>query len=509
MQDTTQDKLKDTILSTLSTIDSISTEALSKQLNVNHQELVGACKSLEQKEIITLEKNETKQIVLSEEAKNVIKNGSPNLQLYNELQSLGAQTKKALQDKLTKNICDRGFSLAMKSKSITYDKATDMITLKLTSIPTEDPTKEQLIKFQAEPDPSKYSDKEIKEYQKIQKYISIETIKSFIIKKGSNYNTGNVKYETELTTELMQDDKYKNIKFKKYNYNALGKEVQNGGLHPLLNVRAQIRQIFLEQGFEEMPTNNFVESSFWNFDSLFQPQQHPSRDAHDTFFLKYPSHSHIQQLHPEYFNRVKEVHEQGGYGSIGWKYKWSEQEAEKNILRTHTTAWSSRMLYLLAEEYKKTGVFTPKKYFSIDRVFRNESLDNTHLAEFHQIEGSIADRNLGLGHLLATIEEFFKRLGINKLRFKPAYNPYTEPSCEIYAYHDVSKKWVEIGNSGIFRPEMLKPMGLPDDVSVIAWGLSLERPTMIHYHLGNIRELFGHEVNIKHTQDASIYYIKE
>ena len=74
-------------------------------------------------------------------------------------------------------------------------------------------------------------------------------------------------------------------------------------------------------------------------------------------------------------------------------------EAEKNILRTHTTAVSSRMLHLLAEEYKKTGVFTPKKYFSIDRVFRNETLDNTHLCEFHQIEGFIVDKNLGLGLL--------------------------------------------------------------------------------------------------------------
>ena len=71
--------------------------------------------------------------------------------------------------------------------------------------------------------------------------------------------------------------------------------------------------------------------------------------------------------------------------------------------------------------------------------------------------------------------EFFKKLGIEKLRFKPAYNPYTEPSMEIFSYHEGLKKWVEIGNSGIFRPEMLLPMGLPENVNVIAWGLSLER----------------------------------
>ena len=136
-------------------------------------------------------------------------------------------------------------------------------------------------------------------------------------------------------------------------------------------------------------------------------------------------------------------------------------------------------------------------------------MDNTHLAEFHQIEGFIADYDLGLAHLLGTVEQYFKRLGLEKLRFKPAYNPYTEPSMEIYALHPVTKKWIEIGNSGVFRPEMLLPMGLPPNVNVIAWGFSLERPAMIHYHLSNIRDLFGHEVNIKHTQEASMYYFKE
>ena len=92
-----------------------------------------------------------------------------------------------------------------------------------------------------------------------------------------------------------------------------------------------------------------------------------------------------------------------------------------------------------------------------------------------KIEGLVADRDLTLGDLLGVISEFFKKLGIKKLRFKPAYNPYTEPSMEIFSYHEGLKKWVEIGNSGIFRPEMLLPMGLPEDVNVIAWGLSLER----------------------------------
>lgn len=89
--------------------------------------------------------------------------------------------------------------------------------------------------------------------------------------------------------------------------------------------------------------------------------------------------------------------------------------------------------------------------------------------------GLVADRNLGLGDLIGVIAHFFERIGITQLRFKPAYNPYTEPSMEIFGFHPDRGDWTEVGNSGIFRPEMLLPMGLPEDVRVIAWGLSLER----------------------------------
>jgi len=262
-------------------------------------------------------------------------------------------------------------------------------------------------------------------------------------------------------------------------------------------VRTQYREIFLEMGFEEMPTNNFVESSFWNFDALFQPQQHPARDMHDTFFISKPEQT--IQLPADYLKKVKDIHEHGGYGSFGYRYDWKEEEARKNVLRTHTTAVSARMLYALAK-----GEFQAKKYFSIDKVFRNEALDATHSAEFHQMEGLIADYNLTLGDLLGVISTFFSKLGITKLKFKPTYNPYTEPSMEIFSYHEGLKRWVELGNSGIFRPEMLLPMGLHPDVRVIAWGLSLERPTMILYGINDIRTLLGHKVEIEMVRNNPI-----
>lgn len=184
----------------------------------------------------------------------------------------------------------------------------------------------------------------------------------------------------------------------------------------------------------------------------------------------------------------------------GYKYDWKRAEAQKNLLRTHTTAVSARMLYALAQQKE----FKPVKYFSIDRVFRNESLDATHLAEFHQVEGVVADKSVTLGDLIGVLYEFFSKLGMKKLRFKPAYNPYTEPSMEIFGYHNGLKKWVEIGNSGVFRPEMLRPMNLPEDVNVIAWGLSLERPTMIKLGIDNIRDLVGHKVDLQMVFDSAI-----
>ena len=99
-------------------------------------------------------------------------------------------------------------------------------------------------------------------------------------------------------------------------------------------------------GFNEMPTDKYVESSFWNFDTLYQPQSHPARDMHDTFFLKTPAL--CDEIPQEICEAVKKVHEEGGFGSKGYQYKWDVNEAKKNLLRTHTTAVSSRMLYKLA-----------------------------------------------------------------------------------------------------------------------------------------------------------------
>ena len=184
-----------------------------------------------------------------------------------------------------------------------------------------------------------------------------------------------------------------------------------------------------------MPTSSFVESGFWCFDALFVPQQHPAREVQDTFYLS-GTHSTFafsqtlitSELDPsislpppkKYYDRVSKVHVSGGYGSLGYRAPWSEEESHKLLLRTHTTATSAAMLWKLAAEYRgekfdeeTEGVIAgevtggkreyqvrPAKLFSIDRVFRNETMDATHLAEFHQVEGLVVDRNLTLADLI-------------------------------------------------------------------------------------------------------------
>lgn len=269
-----------------------------------------------------------------------------------------------------------------------------------------------------------------------------------------------------------------------------------------------------------MLISSFVDTGFWNFDALFVPQQHPARDVQDTFYVSDPPESGLPGPDPpadqaldkmeaesmlfstgdesgpkkldyaQYYKDVRAVHQDGKFGSIGYRYPFGDSETQRLVLRTHTTAVSTYCLHRLAANPR------PARYFSIDRVFRNETVDATHLAEFHQIEGVIADYGLTLGGLQAFLGKFFEQLGITNLRFKPAYNPYTEPSMEVFGFHRGLNKWVEIGNSGMFRPEMLLPMGLPEDLRVYGFGLSLERPTMIKYGVSNIRELLGHKVDL-------------
>lgn len=467
----------------------VASDAFAEQQREDHNAVVGVIKSLLAHEMIEAEDVENSRFKLTEEAESYLAAGSPEVQVFTAVGPDGI-TLAALKKQLGP-AGDVGFKQAMQLKWVAIDKSggEPRVARKVEAV--TDRCQALLAALAASgAAPADASEAEVVQLRK-RKLLVLQTWKTYRLRRGPKFALERRKAATDLTAEMLQKGSWRDQEFKEYNFAALGLPPAGGHLHPLLKVRSQFRKIFTQMGFEEMPTNNYVESSFWNFDALFQPQQHPARDAHDTFFLTKPAATPASTVPADYLARVKATHESGGYGSQGYGYAWKTAEAEKNLLRTHTTAVSSRMLYRLAQEG-----FRPAKYFSVDRVFRNEAIDRTHLAEFHQIEGVVCDVGLTLGDLIGTLQQFFDRLGLHQLRFKPAYNPYTEPSMEIFSYSQELGKWMEVGNSGMFRPEMLRPMGLPEGVNVIAWGLSLERPTMILYNIDNIRDLFGHKVSL-------------
>ena len=111
----------------------------------------------------------------------------------------------------------------------------------------------------------------------------------------------------------------------------------------------------------------------------------------------------------------------------------------------------------------------------------------------HQAEGIVIDENANMRHLIGYLKEFFRKMGFDKVRARPAYFPYTEPSMEIDVFHPVHKKWVELGGSGIFRPEVTVPL-IGKDIPVLAWGLGVSRIIPDYYGITDIRDLFRNDL---------------
>lgn len=286
----------------------------------------------------------------------------------------------------------------------------------------------------------------------------------------------------ELTPDILIGNEWENRLFRPYDLNAPVPPRVPGKRHYYRMVTDFIREIWLSLGFEEM-TGPVIQPTFWNFDALFVPQDHPARDVHDSFFIKQPAAGKLPSR--ELVDAVKKTHENGGNtGSLGWQYKWSEEEAKRNVLRPHTTVLSARTLAKLRDEEKPY----PRKFFSVGRNFRSETSTWKHLAEFDQTDGIVVDPDATFRHLIGYLRIFFSRLGFPKARFRPGYFPYTEPSMEIDVYHPIKKEWVEFGGSGVFRPEVVEPL-LGEDIPVLAWGPGL-RMIMDHYKIEDIRRYY-------------------
>lgn len=284
---------------------------------------------------------------------------------------------------------------------------------------------------------------------------------------------------TQLTPELLADGSWRNVELQQYDVTLAARTLYPGKEHPFQRTLDKVRRVFLEMGFTEI-VSPWVESSFWDFDALFQPQDHPARDMQDTFYVAKPERCRLPD--EQLVERIRAVHEDGGdTGSTGWQYRWNREIAHKPVLRTHTTAATIRAL-------AKHAQGQPGKYFVIGPVFRRETVDFKHLPIFHQVDGIIIDQHASLATLLGTLKAFYSKMGFDDVEIRPSFFPYTEPSAEVQVFLKSRNEWVEMGGSGIFRPEVTKPLGVQD--RVLAWGLGLERLAMLIHNLKAIGDLY-------------------
>lgn len=280
-----------------------------------------------------------------------------------------------------------------------------------------------------------------------------------------------------LTREQILSGEWKNLPLRRYDVTKLPKRAYPGKTHPYQRLLDEMRRVLFDMGFEEM-AGGIVQSSFWNFDALFQPQDHPAREMQDTFFLgeRWPL--------PAGYERVRDMHEHGGEtSSTGWGGTWSAEKAKQCVLRTHTTS--------LSIQHLAAHPNPPVRAFCIGRVYRREAIDPTHLAEFEQLEGIVMDEGVNFRHLLGFLKEFYAKMGFEKVRFRPGYFPYTEPSVEPEVYVD-GLGWVELGGAGIFREEVTAPFGI--EHPVLAWGLGISRVAMLKLGLRDLRQLYRSDV---------------
>jgi phenylalanyl-tRNA synthetase alpha chain len=285
--------------------------------------------------------------------------------------------------------------------------------------------------------------------------------------------------EKTKTVSLSQTGK--NIDLEKLDSGAIDVEadvphVHAARIHPLKDTINEIRETFVHLGFTEI-NGNLSQSSFWNFDALFTPQDHPARELQDTFYLK--DLNAKQLATPTQIKNVSNAHKKG------WRYYWDIQEARRMVLRTHTTCVTIKHL---ADKKPDEA-----RIFSLGRVFRNEKLSFKHLAEFNQVEGVVVGKHMTLRDLMGIQKEFYRKIGLTKVKFWPTFFPYTEPSLQSMVYNEKLGKWIELFGMGIFRPEVTKPLGITKPV--LAWGGGIERIAMLKFGLDDVREFYNNNLS--------------
>ena len=300
-----------------------------------------------------------------------------------------------------------------------------------------------------------------------------------------------------LTPEMLTSGEWEEVEFTDYNVEADATEADAGKVHVLRQASERVKDVLVGMGFQEMDGPH-ADADFWINDALFMPQDHPARTHWDRFALDVDP---VEDLPEDLVRAVENAHRNGvGSDGDGYHSPWSEDFAREVALRGHTTSLSMRYLSGEAEG----DLEPPQRYFSVQKAYRNDTIDSTHLLEFFQIEGWVMAEDLSVRDLMGTFEEFYEQFGITDVQFKPHYNPYTEPSFELFGRHPETDELIEIGNSGIFRDEVLEPLGVECDV--MAWGLALERLAMLYTGADDIRDLHGTLADLEFLRNAEVIY---
>jgi phenylalanyl-tRNA synthetase alpha chain len=303
--------------------------------------------------------------------------------------------------------------------------------------------------------------------KKIKTHLNLKNIndKTFLKKENT----------TSLASEHLIAGKWKTLTFRPIDVNAEVPMANPGRKHPLTDLINEIREAFTSLGFVEID-GKYIQSAFWNFDALFTPQDHAARDMQDTFYLS-------EKIKPKIGNKnlIKQISDTH---IKGWKNSWNIKIAKKPVLRTHTTPVTLK--YLSETKPDEARIFT------IGRVFRNEKVSYKHLVEFNQIEGVVTGKEITLRDLMGIQTEFYKKIGIKKIKFWPTYFPYTEPSLQSMIFNNNLNKWIELFGMGILRPEVVQPLGIRN--LVLAWGGGIERIAMLKYGISDVRELYNNKI---------------
>jgi len=229
-------------------------------------------------------------------------------------------------------------------------------------------------------------------------------------------------------------------------YTLPGLHFPVGSLHPLQQILDEIKDVFKSIGFS-IAYGPEIDDDFHNFQALNMPRHHPARDMQDTFFI------------------------------------------DKNIvLRTHT---SNVQIHLMENNNP------PLRYIVPGRVYRNEAISFKSYCLFHQVEGLYVDKNVSFAEMKGTLEYFVKRLfGTDvKIRFRPSYFPFTEPSAEVDIWNEERDQWMEILGCGSVDPAVFENVGYDPEIwQGYAFGMGVERIAMLKYKIADIRQFYQNDV---------------